>query len=268
MFRDLSHWAARLRAVPPVRVWTGLEFAAASAAAGAGAHLIWALVTPVGALGDWRPVQPTAATAGLLADFDPFRRGAATTGGEGVVTGLPLKLFGISLNLSAAGSSAIIEVPEAGQQSFAIGDEVMPGVTLKAVAFDHVVVTRGGIDELLYIDQSTPAETADPAAAPVPGAPAPVPGGISVDAIAAAVRATPRVQNGTVTGVVVDAADPVQLSAAGFQSGDIVTQVNGARVTSLDEIIQQASTPRADGMAIFTIERAGRVETVRTRIAR
>lgn len=266
MVRDLDGLVARLRTLPVPRIYGTVELGAMALAATSGAYLIWTILTPVGAYGDWkvagaRGFDPAADMA-VLARFDPFNRGPAA-GATNVVTALPLKLFGISLNTASGRGSAIIEV-ETLQSSFAVGDEVMAGVVLKAVAFDHVVLTRGGVEELLYVDQSTPAETA----APEGGAPAPAaPGGMTLDALAASVRATPRVQNGQTTGLVLSAADPAQLSAAGFEPGDIVTRVNGEAVTSIEELLERAATPRADGAAIFTVERAGQVQTVRMQVA-
>lgn len=267
MVRDLDGLVARLRTLPVPRIYGSVELGAMALAAASGAVLVWTVLTPVGAYGDWkvagaREFDPAADMA-VLARFDPFNRGTSGAA-TNVVTALPLKLFGISLNTASGRGSAIIEV-ESVQTSFAVGDEVMAAVTLKTVAFDHVVLTRGGVEELLYVDQSTAAETV----APEGGAPAPAtPGGVTLDALAASVRATPRVQDGQTTGLVLSAADPAQLTAAGFQPGDIVTRVNGESVTSIEELLERAATPRADGAAIFTVERAGQVQTVRMQVAR
>lgn len=266
MVRDLDGLVARLRTLPVPRIYGTVELGAMALAATSGAYLVWTILTPVGAYGDWQVIGARgfdpAADMAVLARFDPFNRGTAV-GATNVVTALPLKLFGISLNTASGRGSAIIEV-ETLQSSFAVGDEVMAGVVLKAVAFDHVVLTRGGVEELLYVDQSTPAETV----APEGTASAPAPGGMTLDALAASVRATPRVQNGQTTGLVLSAADPAQLSAAGFEPGDIVTRVNGEAVTSIEELLERAATPRADGAAVFTVERAGQVQTVRMQVAR
>lgn len=267
MVRDMDRLMARLRTLPVPRIYGSVELGAMALAAASGAHLLWTILTPVGAFGDWKVASaqefdPTADMA-VLARFDPFNRGSGGAA-TNVVTALPLKLFGISLNTASGRGTAIVEV-ESVQSSFAVGDEVMAGVVLKSVAFDHIVLTRGGAEELLYVDQSTPAETASPdAAAPDAAAGAAV--GITLESIAASVRATPRVQDGRTTGLVLSASDPAPLSAAGLQPGDIVTRVNGEAVTSIEELLERAATPRSDGTAIFTIERAGQVQTVRTRI--
>lgn len=268
MVRDLDGLKARLRALPVPQFYGTAELGAMALAATAGAYLFWTVATPAGALGDWRTDAPAefdpARDLAALAQFDPFTRGATGEAASNVVTALPLKLFGTSLNTAAGTGSAIIEV-EGVQSSFASGDEVMAGVMLKAVAFDHVVLARGGVDELLYVDQSAPAEPASAETAATPAASPP--SGVTLDAIAASVRATPRIVDGQTTGLVLSSADPAQLAAVGLEEGDIVTRVNGAAVASIEELLERAATPRADGMAIFTIERAGRVETIRTRIA-
>lgn len=268
MVRDMDRLMARLRTLPVPRIYGSVELGAMALAAASGAHLLWTILTPVGAFGDWKVASaqefdPTADMA-VLARFDPFNRGSGGAA-TNVVTALPLKLFGISLNTASGRGSAIVEV-ESVQSSFAVGDEVMAGVVLKSVAFDHIVLTRGGAEELLYVDQSTPAETASPDAAPPDAAAAGAAVGITLESIAASVRATPRVRDGRTTGLVLSASDPAPLSAAGLQPGDIVTRVNGEAVTSIEELLERAATPRSDGMAIFTIERAGQVQTVRTRI--
>ena len=58
--------------------------------------------------------------------------------------------------------SAIIALPDGTQSSYGVGEEIMPGVTLTAVAADGVTISRNGVMEQLFLDQSQPA----------PGAPA------------------------------------------------------------------------------------------------
>jgi general secretion pathway protein C len=129
-----------------------------------GARLFWAAVTPLGPVGDWRP----AASSGGAVDpaFDPFFR--LSSGSEtSAVTALSLKLFGVRVDEAIGRGSAIIATPDGIQSSFGIGEAVMPGVILKAVTLDHVVLDRGGAEEKLFIDESVPAPV-------VPVAPEPV----------------------------------------------------------------------------------------------
>src|SRR3546814_17326419 len=59
----------------------------------------------------------------------------------------------IRLNEGSGMGSAIIENPDGMQSSFAVGDAILPGVVLKAVAFDHVSIDRGGAAEQIFIDK-------------------------------------------------------------------------------------------------------------------
>jgi general secretion pathway protein C len=137
------------------------------------ARLVWTVATPVDPVGDWRTSDalrpPMAGSLALLGEFDPFFRLTANTGAL-VVTSLDIKLYGVREDRASGRGSAIIGTPDGQQRSYAVGDEIVPGVTLTAVGFDNVTVSRGGTQEQLFLDQSTPAETAG---ATAPGAAAP-----------------------------------------------------------------------------------------------
>jgi general secretion pathway protein C len=159
----------------------------------AAALCVWVLVAPKGPVGKWKAITATAPVDDtILVRFDPFfRDGSATDSAQAAVTNLPIKLFGIRVNQAIGRGSAIIETPDGLQSSFATGDEIMPGVTLKSVTFEGAIISRGGVDEQIFLDQSVAAEMVDltapsrdqqaPAAAPPssmtakPPAPAPPP---------------------------------------------------------------------------------------------
>lgn len=124
------------------------------------ARAFWLAITPAGPLGV--PPAASAATASplALAGSDPFFPQGATA--ADTVSNLDLALVGTRLDAASGRGSAIIATSGGSQQSFAVGEEIMPGVTLVAVAFESVTLDRGGARETLYIDQS-PAE-ADSAA--------------------------------------------------------------------------------------------------------
>ena len=235
-------------------------------------RLVWVIVAPVGSFGPWEGRQaqilsPTARQA-LFASFDPFfRSGAPAQPGNAVVTSLALTLYGIRLNEGSGQGSAIIASPDGVQNSFAVGDEILPGVVLKSVAFDHVTIDRGGAEEQIFIDQSTPAPEAAPApadnagwqsAAPPPPA---APGGgtgPTADSLKRDIGFAPRMQNGRVTGLVVSAKGP-GFASAGFRPGDIVTQVNGQPLGDL-QALQNQIAPGA--RLSLTVERGAAVASV------
>ncbi|MCW2387385.1 general secretion pathway protein C [Sphingobium sp. B11D3B] len=236
------------------------------------ARLLWALGTPVGLFGDWRAREPVLVSAdarsALFAGFDPFfRNGASAGGGVQQVTSLPFRLFGIRLNEASGQGSAII-ANEAGEQaSYAVGDQIAPGIILKAVQFDHVVIERGGVGETLYIDQSggdapvVPAPPAEggPAMPPEmttgagPQAPA---AALTPDSVMKAVNMAPRNQDGKVTGIVLNAgSDSGALSQVGFRPGDIIVQINGRPVTSMGDIAQLQAALRPGARLSLMVER-------------
>jgi len=238
------------------------------------ARLLWALVTPVGLFGEWRAREPVVvgadARSALFAGFDPFfRTGVAVGPGETPVqqvTSLPLKLFGIRVNEASGTGSAIIANEGGEQQSYAVGDEIAPGVKLKSVQFDHVVIERGGATETLYIDQSGgDVATAAPApgapegggiAAPALGAQPPPAGTLTPDRLMNAISLAPRTERGGVTGLVVSAKGGGEVFAqAGFRPGDIIVQVNGQPIRSAGDMAALQGSIRPGARISLMVER-------------
>lgn len=249
----------RRRSVPVAHVVIAALAVAASVQT---ARLFWAIATPVGPVGDWHaaPVDivPPSARLTLFSGFDPFFRNDATAVGVGNVTSLNLTLFGIRANSSSGGGSAIIAGEDGQQFSFAVGEEVAPGVILDSVAFDHVILSRGGVKESLYIDQSVPAETVNPAGtASVADPPSSSASDIAInaDSLQKAITIAPRNEGGRVTGLVLQPRDDgTMLRIAGFQPGDIVVAVNGRPVSSASDIAAQL---RPGARLSIEVERGG-----------
>lgn len=210
------------------------------------ARLFWAVVTPLGMVGDWQARRPAvlapAARQALFAAFDPFFPTETASAGAAQITGLALQLFGTRMNEGSGQGSAIIATPDGMQSSYVAGDQIMPGVVLKQVAYDHVVIDRGGTAENLFLDQSSGSS------APVegivrqagPGAPAqPVTaaaGPLTAEMATRDIAFQPRNDGGRVTGVVISARGGDAFAKAGFEAGDILTQVNGRAITSAADI--------------------------------
>ncbi len=123
------------------------------------ARLFWGVLTPLGPVGDYRALDRMAAAAApgpSLGAFDPFFRQAPGAQGPVTVTALDIQLHGISGNQATGGGSAIVSAGDGEQRSVMIGEEIMPGVTLTAIGFDFITISRGGASEQLFLDQ-TPA---------------------------------------------------------------------------------------------------------------
>lgn len=216
-------------------------------------RLLWAVAVPTGPLGDWRQGTAQLLTAPerrtLISGLDPFFRSATTGAASGTVTALDLTLFGVNVNEATGGGSAIIAGGDGVQSSFAVGDEILPGVKLAGVAFDHVILDRSGARESLYLDQSQPSDSnappAGPAALPAPLAPAApaatARGELTPAALQSGIGITPRTEGGRVTGVSVQPqGDGAVFRAAGLRPGDVIRSVNGRPVSSAADIAAQA----------------------------
>lgn len=238
----------------------------ATALALLGAALLWALVTPVSPVGEWRPAGVRAmspvARAALFAGVDPFNRtppASAAPVSSGAVTSLALTLFG-TRGTPGGGGTAIIAGADGLQQVYRTGSEVQPGVTLSAVGFDHVELTHNGAKELLYIDQSAPAPSAQGVVAANPvAAPAALGGGVSVDAVRRGINFGPRAEGGKVVGLeVMSSGDGAVFRAAGFQPGDVITEVDGKPVTGAGDAATLAGVMRPGASIAVTVRRGDR----------
>jgi len=244
-----------LRAFPrsPVSWLATLELVLVAALGTQCARILWAAVTPVGAFGDWRP-QPVIemtprARAALFAGFDPFYRTAPAQTNTQTVTGLALQLFGTRVNQASGGGSAIIAGPDGVQASYAVGDVIVSGVTLKAVAVDHVVLSHAGSDELLFLDQSKPAP------APVDVAPT----ALRADRMRTELGLAPRTgAGGMVTGLAVTpAGSGAAFAQAGFRPGDVIVSIDGRPVRASGDVQALVQTLNPGAQDALQVERGG-----------
>jgi general secretion pathway protein C len=241
------------------------------------ARLFWILVAPVGPVGDWRATAPVVAPrdASVLASFDPFFRLDGTTGPT-LVTSLNLKLYGVREDRATGRGGAIIALPDGRQMSFVVGEEVMPGVTLTAVGFDNVTISRNGTAEQIFLDQSGPVQAVGVPANPVPqatGPAAPMPV-VTVPAMPAppvapaqSINFVPRTSNGRINGILVSPGSDGgrAFAAAGFAVGDVIVAVNGQRVTSIEQVRAMMSQ---SGEANVTVDRGGQAVPLHVRLNR
>jgi general secretion pathway protein C len=232
------------------------------AVAGASVVVLWAMIRPLGPVGRWQAARTVAVPAdpNLLTRFDPFFRDGGSAGAA-AVTSLPLKLFGIRLDQAMGRGSAIIATPEGVQSSYGVGEEIVPGVKLKSVAFDHVVLERGGVEEQLFIDQSVAAPVAGTPGAPVTPAPSGAPAAsaqTTPQALAEGIAFTPRADKSAAPGLIVAPKGSGTLFAqTGLVQGDVVTQINGQPVREASDIADAVVRVPPGGRLTFMIERNG-----------
>lgn len=230
------------------------------------ARLLWVAAIPLGMFGQWENRQPQmlapAQRDALFTAFDPFFRSAPAGESSAQITSLSLTLFGTRINEASGQGSAIIATPDGVQSSFAVGDEIMPGVLLKQVAFDHVVLDRGGAVETLYLDQSEGGTTVDgtegsgAVTAPADAQSSASGGALTGSMITEGVAFAPRVDGGRITGIVVSPKNAGDIFVkAGFRAGDIVTQVNGRPITSAADIQSLQAQLRPGARLSLMVER-------------
>jgi general secretion pathway protein C len=235
------------------------------------ARLVWAGVTPIGPVGEWRPAAGPdvgQARAALGSGFDPFFR-LNRSEGTAVVTSLKLKLFGVRVNEATGRGSAIIAGPDDVQTSYAVGEEIQPGVTLKTVGHDSVAIARGGVEETLYLDQSGAAPVAAPQAPAAENtallsAPAGQTSGsaaVSLVELQSALTIAPRQSGGRVTGLV-PRGDAAFLSRIGLQSGDVIVQVAGRPIGSPEDLQRAAAGLAGGGNLSIAVERGAQIVPV------
>ncbi len=264
--------------LPVINVYSLAELALMGALAVQVARLIWAIATPVGPVGDWRPagIVVPGSPVDLLTGFDPYFRLQQTQAAPTTVTNLQLTVYGIRLDEATGRGAAIVAGPDGVQQSIAVGEEVQPGVTLKAVAFDHITLDRGGATEDLFLDQSQqPAAQgpADPSGryAPPPGAagaagvapagaaavPAASAGGaLQASQLRQQIGFIPRLDNGRISGLVVRPQGGGEtFRRAGLREGDVITSIGGRPVTGPGDVDRIASDFAAGGNIPITVER-------------
>jgi len=264
-----------LRRLPVVNVYSVAELALMAVLAVQGARLLWVIVTPVSPLGEWRPLAPAIAgsASAILEGFDPFFRLQGQQAAPAAVTTLQLTLFGTRLDEASGRGSAILAGPDGVQRSVSVGEEIQPGVTLKAVAFDHITIDRGGATEDLYLDQSDAPPAAAGASAPgAPSAQAPgsVPpaGGVAIAQLRSDIGFIPRLDGGRVSGLVVRSqGSGAAFRAAGLREGDIVTALGGRPVTGAGDLDRLAADFAQGGSLSITVERGDQTLPLSLQIA-
>ena len=258
---------ALLRRIPALNLYSAGELLLLAVLAIQCARLFWALVTPVGPIGDWRIAQAGVggSPVAILRGFDPFFRVSGAQNATSAVTSLQLTLFGTRIDDASGLSSAIIAGPDGVQNSVGRGEEIVPGVRLKAVAFDHVTIDRGGKAEELYIDQSGGATPATNATAPIAGAPVvPVvgsaaegmPPGVTASQLKSDIAFTPRIDGGRVSGMVVRAqGNGAAFRSIGLKDGDVVTAAGGRAIAGPADLDRVFSGLTPGSSVSITVER-------------
>ncbi len=246
-------------------------------------RILFIFLTPIGptdgaAAGADGP--DSAAAIAMNASANIFGAARAADGPANV-TALPLTLFGTR---SGANGSAIIAAADGVQKSIGVGEEIIPGVRLASVAFDHVEIDNRGAREALYIDQDGPTAAengganaaaqpvAVPVSAPTAAPPATPPATPQIPYNAASLRIglslSPQMAGGQVAGLVVrESGDGSAFAAAGFRAGDVIRAINGTPVTSAADAQAFFAALRPGRALPISVERGGRTITLNLQAA-
>lgn len=106
-------------------------------------------------LGEAPPASPLPPLPAGTADpesaaTDPFFPAAADTG-DAPVTALSFSLHGLRNEAASGRGSAIIAGEDGVQKVYAVGEAIGDGVTLAAIAGDHVLLDHDGVRESLWL---------------------------------------------------------------------------------------------------------------------
>lgn len=231
--------------------------------------LVWRLATPAADAAD---APAPRADLSVLSRFDAFfRTGEASSLAEVTAAGSEqFRLFGVRAG-GPGGGSAIIGLPDGRQVSVGVGEEIEPGLTLTEVGPDHAVVSRNGSPSRITFGE-VPVGAAAPPPPPTTEqvvTPQAAPAAATVDpqALMAEASLRPRMRGLAVTGFTVNASGQTPaLAAAGLQSGDVITAVDGVPLDGLGRLNELRTRLSRAPQAEIRFERNGqpRTTTIRT----
>jgi len=219
----------------------------------------------------------TAPDTGVLSRFDAFfHTGERSSLAELTHAGSEqLRLFGVRAG-AGGGGSAILGLPDGTQLSVGVGEEVLPGLVLRAVAQDHVTVARGtsvsriDFGEVPVGAASVPPPPTTPQVV-APPRPAPAAAGAAVidpARLMAEAGLRPRMHGLSINGFTVTArGQSADLQAAGLRAGDVILSVNGIALDGPSAINRLRTDLAEAPQAVIRFERDGapQTTTVRTR---
>lgn len=273
-FKDTFGSARRRLAARPDLVRACVEIALGLVLVAQTARLILILVDPAATADTPRAAPAPADDLTVFQRFDPFSRGAVQGTEASAATG-GYRLFGLRQG-GPGGGSAIIGLADGRQVSVGVGEEIEPGVVLRAVGSESVTLSRGGVDETLSFSDvpvSAPvAVTADPdpvVTIPTPAAAVPAEARLIDPArLMAQTSLRPRLQGARVNGLTVSArGDGAALRAAGLRSGDVILSVNDTELNGVQSLTALRGELASAPSARIRFERDGREQTVTVRTA-
>ncbi|NGY06801.1 type II secretion system protein GspC [Solimonas terrae] len=243
------------------------------------ARLVWALI-PTPAAARWQaPTLPAQqATSHRQTDvqgivdhnlFGVYQAVPdAQSAAEAPETRLSLTLIGILSATQDRESRALIGSSNGDEKPYAIGDDVIRGVSLQAIFPDRVILSRDGSLETLRLNKDAPSTAT--AGAP----PSSVPSGtaqmltqirdeVLTDPSKASqyIRVQPANVNGQLKGFrVYPGRERGAFNQLGLRPGDLVTQVNGIQLDDSQKALQMLTELSKANSVSLTVERGGQTQ--------
>ncbi|WAH65210.1 type II secretion system protein N [Xanthomonas hortorum] len=229
------------------------------------ARLLWVLITPIGPLGTGQVTTVANADVPALRR-DVFYRSVPESNSDGIV------LHGVRAGGTQA--AAFLSNGDGKQGAYRVGDAVVPGVVVHAIASDHVLLrASNGVRRLALVESMASSSSASPAAnatTSASSAPA-VMSNVGTVAGAAAAKAVDPQQLLTTAGLrasqdgsgftVMPRGDGALLRQAGLAPGDVLTQINGRTLDA--EHLRELQDELRDGQAAtLTYRRDGQTHTM------
>ncbi len=228
------------------------------------ARLAWIVVTPGGPYGEMSAVSRVDPLP--LTSFNPFlsRNGTVMT-----VADTPYRLYGVRAGVPD--EAAILAAGDGPQRVFRVGEEIVPGTRLAAVAADHVVLSGGGREFRVDLDLASTSGgspivpsyllNSAPAAANS-SAPPSLTASVDPQAFMNEAGLAPRLSGGEITGyTLLPRSGGETLESLGLEAGDVIVALNGNRLTP--EIYSRlAEELSAGGDIQLTVERGSNTRTL------
>jgi general secretion pathway protein C len=245
------------KAVPPPQVWTPLPVPPPETAAGRKGPDLAALR---------QAALFGTATAEAPADVDALA--------DAPDTNLNLRLLGIFAGSGPEDSRALIASNASDEAPYAVGADVVRGVTLEAIFADRVILLRQGRRETLRLDKDAPSRA--PTDAPVVAGSA-LPDNIALPQLSSVreqilqdpsqaanyLRVQPAAQDGAMRGYrIYPGRDRSLFNAAGLRPGDLVTAINGTELNDATRALQMLTELSTASSVSLTVERGGNPQTV------
>lgn len=239
------------------------------------ARLAWVVAGPGEGFGSASFTQPQLiagsndARSGiaLLTRTDPFQSIGTETNQIVVPTSLNLKIAGLRWSDGdASSSSAVLILPDNSQKRYSVGEAIISGATLEAVAADRVFLRLNGqLQELRFIDSNKALFSTSPSSASIETAPAQVQNSGKSQAASATSPAVtpallmtdidlqPEMRNGAVSGYRLLSRGQGYFEAAGLLSGDLVLRINGNSIEGMSPDAIQRAVMASDTIALDVV---------------